>query len=59
MARGYNLQLEAVRMLDDGAHHCVFDHPVLQFDADFVARLKLIWLLWLAGHGGRFYISKS
>jgi len=50
-----DLQLEAVRVLNNGTHYRVFDSSAIQIDADFVTGLEMpAWLL-LAGHGGGFY----
>lgn len=39
-------------LLEDGAHHRVFDPSVMQIDADFVVGLEApVWLFW-ARHGG-------
>jgi len=38
-------------VLDNGAHHRVFDLAVIQIDADFVTGPEVPVWLFLAGHG--------
>ena len=44
-------------MLNNGAHHRIFDLAVMQIDADFVTGAEVPVSLLLARHGGRFYRS--
>jgi len=49
-ADNIHLQFDSIVVLNHGANNCIFNLPVMQIHADFVADLKFARILWILGH---------